>query len=113
MGTRKYLKLFLPLDKVILFNGDAPRIGYVCNKRVVELQTDGIDYVFVTMHIDDAKEGKGGLIRKNKIAPYTDVLWRACERWMTRVKDTRKMFDALSDGTIPKELADYEQPSLL
>lgn len=89
-----------PFDKLILFDADAPRTGWVtANHRCAQL--DGHPMVHVATHAEDALAGCGRWLDARKVRPWTVELWTACEAWIRRREELQQDLITLAKGKTP------------
>lgn len=95
-----------PLDRLIDFSGDVPRLCWVSSTNLIRHYAVCIDdkwYINVAHNFDDADEGRGTHIDAKKVQPYSDRLWAACQRWQARATELQQDFLSLSKGKIKDE----------
>lgn len=93
---------FKPLQKVIRFDRAKPEIAYVIKPvfygHVVIY--DGRTRIRVSNYEKEATLGKGTAVRIERLHPFSDELWAACEQWMQDGGDLKKTFSKLAKGKI-------------
>lgn len=90
---------YYPFDKLILFDADTPRPGWVtANHRCAQL--DGRPMVHVATHAEDAIAGCGRWLDARKVRPWTTELWAACEAWIRRREELQQDLITLASGRL-------------
>ena len=99
-----------PGDKVILFQPTrTPCIAWVCAETFgPSIYKSGKNsyMVKVTRYEEEATAGKGLHMSSSHIQPYSDKLWEACNKWLSRISAVDGELAMLKRGKIP---IDYEK----
>ena len=109
--SRERVPSYTSLQKVIRFDRGEPEIAYtiahVFYGHLIWCETHW--RIRITCYEKEAKEGKGIDIRIDKVQPYSDALWSACERWL----EDRSKLDVTLDSLRKGKVAFAYQTSLL
>ena len=95
---------FRPLDKLILFDTDTPRPGWITSGRLLQrtqLISDDHLLLHIAAHEEDARAGRGSWLDARKVRPWSAELWAACEAWIRRREELREDLATLARGKTP------------
>ena len=103
---------YQPLDKLILFDTDTPRVGWIVAPPWWACIMDGKIELRIASHEDDAIAGKGRYLDVRKVQPWSDELWSACEEWISQREVLQKAYSSLARGKPPTRQTQPNQLNL-
>lgn len=98
------MSTYHPLDRLILFDTDAPYPGWVTSGKLLgrtQLVSDGHLLLHIAAHEKDAQAGCGRWLDARKVRPWTVELWASCETWIKRQAELHESFATLARGKTP------------
>ena len=94
------MKPFTALEKLILFDSDAPYIAWVAQVTSVTFSRDDVQFVCVSRTETHAQAGEHREVRARHIQTYSDALWAKCQDWIERKRVLAEDFQKLHNGGI-------------
>lgn len=88
---------FYPLQPLISFVSDTPRLAWVTSPKVYGWFMSG-EKVLVSHNYNEAVEGLGRDISIDKVKPYTAGLWADCLAWIERREQIGIEYEILKRG---------------
>ena len=94
-----------PLQQVILFDREAPAIGWVATTKiypnVLRFVAGRLYAALIARHQHDAEQGKGVWVPARCFQLYTEDLWAGCEVWLMQGSERQEALKQLQRGQVP------------